>query len=378
MFNITPFDANGATKSVAPERSRVGALVGVLRLSEQSVTDRNLLASLANRWVEAQVMAIDPRNQAILQLQGEAGTIQAKVNLNAPAKTGDQIALRLLLADAPEAETFSAASHDVTDQATHFSPLASLLGQLTQTPTEEAPKLIQAALPGTMASDDNKIAASKANVVAKLDQTSIFHTDQLAHELENVVDKSGLFYGAHLKQWIDGERSIEQLRKEPQAAVLNGNEAPLLADIKDNQQLPKEITSLLREQLQVLEKRGFVGDVEVWQGQQARIEIADEGSGSGTAGEQWRTHLVLHLPALGEIDAELVQHQGRLNIWIKTDDRLTARQMDKARDKLNQYLQDKGLSVAGISIRSRLDNPANAVNLAATTPKLLKGTRDER
>jgi len=116
--------------------------------------------------------------------------------------------------------------------------------------------------------------------------------NQLASQLNNAVDKSGVFYESHLKQWTEGERSVEQIRQEPQ----NINQAN---------------NSLIPIQLETLENNRFVWLGEAWPGQSIQWEvIKDQDSNKQTADESqydanWKTTIKLDMPNLGQISATI-------------------------------------------------------------------------
>jgi hypothetical protein len=79
--------------------------------------------------------------------------------------------------------------------------------------------------------------------------------------------------------------------------------------------LPEAAPALVRQQLDVLETGQVLWRGDIWPGQPAQIEIAeDRGSPAPDALPVWRTRLVLALPALGGVEANLALAGNRLQL----------------------------------------------------------------
>lgn len=157
-----------------------------------------------------------------------------------------------------------------------------------------------------------------------------------AGELRGSLERSGLFYEAHLRAWNSGEFALEDLEREPQARV-----GPRLAPVAARETIdplapprdvalqaalpvPRELQRLVHEQLATLETRTAVVPLAPWPGQEARLAITDEPEArEGAADEapqerQWRATLRIDLPRLGEIEFALSVHDERVRVGART------------------------------------------------------------
>jgi hypothetical protein len=139
-----------------------------------------------------------------------------------------------------------------------------------------------------------------------------------ANELRGSLERSGLFYEAHLRAWNAGEFAFEDLKREPQARA--GTQ--IASASQDPLPVPRELERLVREQLATLETRTAVVPLMVWPGQQATLSIADEppehagaASGARAADERtWRAKLQLELPRLGALELALTVHDAQVRV----------------------------------------------------------------
>jgi hypothetical protein len=165
----------------------------------------------------------------------------------------------------------------------------------------------------------------------------------VAGELRGSLERSGLFYEAHLRAWDSGEFALEDLRREPQARIgprVAAREtvdafaqtraaagSPHARDAAPQAALPvpRELQRLVREQLATLETRTAVVPLALWPGQQASLAITDEPEARQHApdepppeGRQWRATLRIDLPRLGEIEFSLSVHDERVTVGART------------------------------------------------------------
>ncbi len=198
----------------------------------------------------------------------EAGSL-LQLRLPADFKIGDQLRLTLI-ANENHQPRFSISMQMVDLGQIVISDTGQLLAKLIQQNPEPSPIASTAPLTTSATPDPN----------------------QLASQLNNAVDKSGVFYESHLKQWTEGERSVEQIRQEPQ----NTHQAS---------------SSLIPIQLETLENNRFVWLGEAWPGQSMQWEvIKDQDSNKQTPDESqydssWKTTIKLDMPNLGQISATI-------------------------------------------------------------------------
>ncbi len=172
---------------------------------------------------------------------------------------------------------------------------------------------------------------------------------QFAAELQNTVQKSGLFYESHLLAWAQGQFSKEALLQEPQGSQSlrqpspGGNLPPVspgqvtAQNIGSLQQqalasygsiaaqpenpfqsvaMPKELASIVQQQGQILMHQQCSFAIEAWPGQnihwilhrqQAEKENNDQQLSDSLeySENQWESRLEMELPRLGRCDAHL-------------------------------------------------------------------------
>ncbi|WP_186125315.1 flagellar hook-length control protein FliK [Burkholderia gladioli] len=110
---------------------------------------------------------------------------------------------------------------------------------------------------------------------------------------------------------------------------------------------------LVRQQLDLLATQQFRWSGEAWPG--ARLDWSVEPDAGGTQpGEAplaWRTRLMLSLPTLGAVDAELVLTGSQLVARLRANDAGAAR-LSAHGEALRQRLQASGLELGGLTIRA--------------------------
>ncbi|WP_417070715.1 flagellar hook-length control protein FliK [Niveibacterium terrae] len=206
----------------------------------------------------------------------------------------------------------------------------------------------------------------------------------LAPALAKAVGQSGLFYESHQAQWVDGERTLESLKAEPQGqlsiAAKNAAAAhPQLVSQRPQTQtmdaersaqspspirggesnvvtqtVPREVQSLVHQQLESLVSQQLVWQGQVWPGQtmEWRVDVPErEGSGREELEPQnWHTSLRLALPDLGELDAELILNASGVAIRINAASADAAARLQQALPDLADALAAAGVPLTGSAI----------------------------
>ena len=165
---------------------------------------------------------------------------------------------------------------------------------------------------------------------------------QLASALSQTVENSGLFYESHLKDWQDGQRSLEQIRQEPQNQT-NG---------------PQNALQLLPIQLDTLEHQRFIWQGEIWPGQQMQWEIhpddpqsQQQSQASAPDEKRWATTLTLDLPHLGKLKAELQLQGDQLGLVIQSRQAETAASLRQAAPQLADLLSSEGTYMKSLVVQ---------------------------
>jgi len=206
----------------------------------------------------------------------------------------------------------------------------------------------------------------------------------LAAGLRETLGKSGLFYESHQAQWIRGERSINQLREEPQnlltakalptakplpqsveglraaaerlstaLAQQNTNAAQVsgtgpAAPGEAAQPIAKELVHLVQQQLHTLEQHHLVWMGQVWPGQQMQWEIQGQPEHQSRQQDerQWSTEMELSLPRLGDVHARLVFSGSGLRMMLRAADTATVELFNGALPRLRNSLANADIPLA--------------------------------
>lgn len=186
--------------------------------------------------------------------------------------------------------------------------------------------------------------------------------DALAGELRSALQRSGIFYEAHLRAWDAGRYALAELRHEPQARVGEAiaaarPEVPLAAAADSaarsvdssapelsSAAIPKPLEPVVREQLATLESRTAVVPLVVWPGQTATLAVAEDpepeaGRAAARGPRAWRARLRLELPRLGEIDFSLALQGDRLSVGARA-------RADASRAELAQHAAELRAALA--------------------------------
>jgi len=193
-------------------------------------------------------------------------------------------------------------------------------------------------------------------------------TEKLAAKLSQGLADSGLFYESHQAEWVNGERPLQSLLREPQAGLAkpatngaekieNTDKANNFAPAKDNS-LAEKITqapegllrNLVQQQLDVLEQRPIVWSGQAWPGQPLHWEVEPENerqAGGGQDEEQrsWQTRLNLQLPELGGLSIVAVLRNGEFALRFEASAQ-TAEKIRAETKNLQNRFEAAGLTLA--------------------------------
>lgn len=156
-----------------------------------------------------------------------------------------------------------------------------------------------------------------------------------AMELQNALRFSGLFYESHIASFIQGKRTIEQLRKEMQNQK----------DVNRSAIISKQLDVLERQQIQ------WIGMI--WPKQQMQWTISkDEGGADPELPEEksCKSTVALDLPRLGKIVFHIVMIRDRINIQIDVAGRQSREVIDIAIPKLRNHFESYTNKLDHISV----------------------------
>lgn len=339
---------------------QVRLLADTVKFPEAAATDRvdKIVRLAPGQPVIARILEQLPDGRYKVLLAGRSLSMQ----LPATAKPGQDIRLVYV---GPEPRLTFALAHDQGSSATVSSGgrLAAALtaaGQKPAAPTATAP------LFDIMPTQGNEIAP----------------------HLREALTLSGLFYESHQAQWIDGERPLNLLLREPQGKLsplvvgdrntvaMNGDVAkpappqaaqPATEFVIDgpatNQTAASAVPAhpeslpIIQQQLGALESGQILWQGQVWPGQSMAwkiTEFSDEHH-AGTDQEQgWETQINLALSALGSIDAKIRLQRGGVAISLQADDAVAAELLQNRSGELVSAMNAAGLAVSEIRVSSHV------------------------
>lgn len=190
---------------------------------------------------------------------------------------------------------------------------------------------------------------------------------QMAGTLREALSHSGLFYESHQAQWLQGNRSTEQLLQEPQnqspshatSATEGYERAAMHRSLSASQEakalgIPEHLQPLVQQQLNTLETRQMVWQGLVWPGQAMQWEIheREQPAQDWETGEQrqWATSINLNLPKLGEVSAKLNFSNNSLSLVLGAGTQAAREQMGGAVAQLAASLAENGIAIANIQV----------------------------
>ncbi|MEF9995181.1 MAG: flagellar hook-length control protein FliK [Burkholderiaceae bacterium] len=243
--------------------------------------------------------ASQTRLSFVLPADGSASLIAAGRPMALPAALADRLLSVLAAPAGPGAApaAASAAPAPLPSTVASAAPDASLIGRLLAAATGAAPRqhaLLGAALETPVALGQRAVLLAEPG--RALDVMGA------AGRLRYTLEMSGLFYESHLKQWLRGQRSEQTLREElarlpPPSADRDGSSAvPGGAE--------RVVAQLALSQRDVIELA-----LPAWPGQPLVVAIEREAGAAGGGQESvaavYNARLVLELPRLGRVEAQL-------------------------------------------------------------------------
>lgn len=192
----------------------------------------------------------------------------------------------------------------------------------------------------------------------------------IAGALKNALSQSGMFYESHQAQWIAGERTILDLRQEPQGKIPTpplraaAETAPDLVsrlpslDSPDSQQTSRlpvhgDAVSLVQQQIQALDSRQLIWRGLVWQDQPMEWRVEERNAREGTTANEetphWQTSLRVKLHRLGGLEATMNLTPQGIRIDLIAENSDSAQAMERAKVTLQDAMAASGLNVLRIS-----------------------------
>lgn len=275
------------------------------------------------RTLQGRVQASLSDGSTLVRLGNEAPParpLELRLQLPAGFAVGDALALTLLAREPRLTFGLQGLPGQNGSVQTHFSAAGELIGRLLQSETGQPARPLQGSAPLQ--------AAPGADVA------------QLTQNLQQSLEGSGLFYESHLEQWSRGERTLDQIRQEPQ----NRPGGDALA------------AQLLPQQLDTLEQRRLVWQGELWPGQPMQWELVQEKDPGQQSREQgqpaaWETVLKLELPQLGKVNATIRLQGEQAQVRLRVLDEAAAAALQADQGRLDDALAAAGTVLGGFLVQ---------------------------
>lgn len=262
------------------------------------------------------------------------------------------------------ASTGGAASASQSSR-TH-SAAASLLGKAPLTPAAQLPGLdagtsqpelsTAARILGSLLSQPAAASALPLLGKAALFSQGAPEPAQLAQTLQNTIEESGLFYESHVAAWSRGERTLEQLQREPQ---MQQARLPSTASSDATAVPDRNAAQQINQQLLTHEQGRVQWQGEAWPGQPMQWEIRRQnerearGRSSGGAADAtpvWRSNLRLRFAELGELNASITLVGQQIHLQLQTDDAASGATLRAQAGVLEQAMAAAGIPLSSCQI----------------------------
>ncbi len=204
-----------------------------------------------------------------------------------------------------------------------------------------------------------------APLLAAADATATDLPARLAPRLQQALEGSGLFYEAHLRQWSEGERSLAQIRQEPQNQPTRTEAGPSSAPQSSPaasqviHQTPTQAGQWVPLQLDALEQNRFAWQGEFWPGQPMQWEVRREherahqnATPADETAPAWQTVLKLHLPGLGQVKAQIRLQGGHAQLQLRAEHAETAERLQTERERLIESLAAAGTALDAFLVKT--------------------------
>lgn len=163
----------------------------------------------------------------------------------------------------------------------------------------------------------------------------------LAQDLKTAISNSGLFYESHLADYVDGRRTLVEIKQEPQ------NQTNLAAN------------NLLPQQLAILENQRLSWHGDVWPNQKMDWDIYIQDDHESTSANKRETldeekpiasDLTLHLPKLGKVTAKISLKDGRMRIAMLAEESPTLAALKAQSNNLANAIEKNGQILEGLTV----------------------------
>jgi flagellar hook-length control protein FliK len=158
-----------------------------------------------------------------------------------------------------------------------------------------------------------------------------------------------------LRQWADGERSLVQIRQEPQNQSKAGAVAGAVIPV-DKDRATVTAQQLLPAQLDALENRRFAWEGELWPGQPLQFEISEDKHESNAKQQAspdgaWQTVVRFQLPHLGQVNATISLQGEHVQVHVDVQNEAAASLLKTAGEQLTLSLSASGTALDKLTVQ---------------------------
>ena len=217
-----------------------------------------------------------------------------------------------------------------------------------------------AALPGALLAESDNTTPNARALAQTTPQTQIQQAQGvntlnnslagvLAKQVSAAVENSGLFYESHLQQWANGQRSTDQIAKEPQARF---GQEQVISEKGLNPAALEQSVKLVTAQLAALDNNRISLALSGLLGHPVQIDIEpdqeepseqDKQNNEETA-RPWVARLKLDMAHLGELNVRVRMVGSQCDVQI-TGPARSKQAIDPHWQSFRQAMDDKGLKL---------------------------------
>ena len=347
-----------------------------------------LVQQLSGQTTAAKILSFGANNTATIEVRGKPLEVMLK-GLPPGQTTGDTVLINFqaedgeanpqtlsvsgkqvsagLLNKSEEAEALTPSSNldpktsQINSTTQQLSGAARLLGALTQLESAaEGPLVINVAAnplsnpngEATSIEAGGETLLNKAELNAK---TIEAFTTQLVKDMATAIEQSGLFYEAHLEEWSTGERSMEDIKSEPQASWKD--EDALDEEIPMDSGRPKESAKLVSSQLGMLDRPQMNLSMMGLFNDRVELILEQEQKRNRKTKEipAWFATVKMDLPELGPLEMRITMTQENCNVHLKTSTQ-TRGVIAGALPELNESMTAAGLKLSALAMNDESKN----------------------
>lgn len=224
--------------------------------------------------------------------------------------------------------------------STQFQTQATVPGSLLAEPDKATPDAARApAQQSTALNAANTLSSALNNSLAGV----------LAKQVSAAVENSGLFYESHLQQWANGQRSTDQIAKEPQARF---GQEQVISEKGLNPAAAEQSVKLVTAQLAALDNNRISLALSGLLGHPVQIDIEPDNEDAPKQDEQnneeaarpWVARLKLDMAHLGELNVRVRMVGSQCDVQI-TGPAHSKQAIDPHWQTFRQAMDDKGLKL---------------------------------